>query len=184
MSFYKKIADFLTWSRVFISLYFLYAGIFLKRDAFPWVVMLVLYGWLSDALDGEFARASGKKSWIGEHEALVDIFFGTFLLFYLLLTRMVPLWIGVWVLIPGVLFLFKNSLHLGMLFMSLVYFILMLNIWFLGKWWLVPYGLYIVGALIFKWRRFKTQVHEFLGGFGLFKREEKENSYTYEEKEC
>ncbi len=180
---YKIIADSLTILRFLISIYLVYTGIFKGIESFFLVSILVIIGWLTDALDGEFARASGLKSWIGEQEGYVDLIFGYSILFYMLFSGILPIWIVILITVPGFIYILFQKIHYGMLFSSLVYLFLIINVCIYLNWWVILYLAYMVGTVIFKWHRFKTQVKDFLQGFSLFKRKKQYNSYTYKEKE-
>ncbi len=71
----KVIADALTVTRFFISFLILICAHLGNKDLLGLVIFLVLAGWTTDVIDGNFARSdtSGRKSWIGDHEFLADL---------------------------------------------------------------------------------------------------------------
>ena len=75
---WRRLADGLTFSRVFTSLFIVLLGALKRLKPFIFT-LLVVAGWGSDLFDGRFARRSRciRKSWIGRHDGEVDLFFAS-----------------------------------------------------------------------------------------------------------
>ncbi len=71
----RAAADALTLLRFLIALAIIVCALSASAGLLPAVILLVLAGWTTDALDGNLARAdhSGRKSWVGDHEFLADV---------------------------------------------------------------------------------------------------------------
>ncbi len=71
----RVIADALTITRFLISFFILICAYLGNKDLLGLVIFLVLAGWTTDVMDGNFARSdnTGKKSWIGDHEFFADL---------------------------------------------------------------------------------------------------------------
>ncbi|MFQ6082358.1 MAG: CDP-alcohol phosphatidyltransferase family protein [Candidatus Aminicenantia bacterium] len=70
----RRIADFLTGLRLVIAGFILFLGFSFGAEALASVSLLFLIGWTTDSLDGYFARRdySRYRSWLSEHDRLVD----------------------------------------------------------------------------------------------------------------
>ena len=60
-AFMRFFADFLTLSRFAIAAFIVVAGIFMGRDGLKVALIATLIGWISDTVDGFFARNSGGR---------------------------------------------------------------------------------------------------------------------------
>jgi len=91
----KRLADFLTLSRFFLSLGIMALGVWGGEETLPTVVMMSLLAWMTDTLDGPLARRARPRrvTWIGEQDFPVDVFMVVALLSYLVAISIVP-WQG------------------------------------------------------------------------------------------
>jgi len=92
----KQLADLLTLSRALLIIPLVWIGLFEKEYGLLAAVLLLLFSWVSDVLDGPIARRSREKSqtWIGDHDLEADILVSVGLLVFKLLGGYLPLWIG------------------------------------------------------------------------------------------
>jgi phosphatidylglycerophosphate synthase len=70
----RNLADFLTLSRVIISLIVLSLG-FIGKSAYLAVVVLTLFGAVTDILDGKVAKHYFGETGAGKHDVEIDTFF-------------------------------------------------------------------------------------------------------------
>lgn len=96
ISWNRKIADFLTGLRLAISGFILYLGFFFGAEALFCVSLLFLIGWTTDTLDGYFARLdySEYRSWLSEHDRLVDTIMILSAWIYLAVSGYIAHWIA------------------------------------------------------------------------------------------
>jgi len=134
--FQKRLADFLTFSRVIISLVILSLS-FVGQDAYMIVVVLVLIGAATDILDGRVARhylVEHRESHLGKYDLEVDTFFILCTISYLSFSGIVIpkiigfAWIGLAVIAaviykrkPKILVLIEIPSVIALLLVSAVY---------------------------------------------------------------
>jgi len=92
----KPWADLLTVSRTLLGVYL--AGLGVKRgtEALPTAVLIVIISWLTDVLDGPFARhdPDHRSTWVGEHDAEADLTVSLGVVAYLVLSGYLAGWLG------------------------------------------------------------------------------------------
>jgi len=96
MLWQKRVADLLTFSRVFLALAVVWVAVQSGRDGIEVALALLIVAATFDTLDGYFARQSGaaRQTWIGAHDLEFDVIFSTSLLVYLVLADFVPALLG------------------------------------------------------------------------------------------
>ncbi len=87
---YRLLADFLTVLRMAIAGIIVYLGIRFGAVAFPYAVVLVAIGWVSDGLDGPLARRSKTPTRLGRFDFLVDVTLTWATFTYLTLAGFIP----------------------------------------------------------------------------------------------
>jgi phosphatidylglycerophosphate synthase len=152
------VADLLTASRLVVALVFL-----VGRPAPATAVLLVVWAWVSDALDGATARSVGGQGRLGTADHVVDAAVGVGLIWYLGeigFLAALPTRVGAVVLL--VLWAVTRVLAVQMLLQTLSYGAFLW--WAAGVpasvRWLLPGTALLL--LVLEWRRFKTQ---FVPGF-------------------
>jgi phosphatidylglycerophosphate synthase len=166
----KQIADALTISRVFIALALAGLGFWLGPEALPVAVILMIFSWTGDSLDGEFARRSSRRyrTWVGDNDLFFDMLVSVGLLVYMMASGYFNLWLGVVYFIVWVMVFYRYGVppSLGKLFQTPIYgwFI------FIAITLATPYGvailIWILLAIIITWPKFPEEViPSFLGGF-------------------
>jgi len=75
MSPVKCLADLLTSLRLLLAFVIAYLGYAAGASALPLVMGLLIISWTTDSLDGFFARKAPEPehSWLGDHDADVDV---------------------------------------------------------------------------------------------------------------
>lgn len=88
----KELADLLTLSRIFIAAVILVAALRRDEQLLVRVVLLTMVGWTTDILDGRLASADSapRKTWIGDHEFVVDMLMVYSGMVYFMLAGFVP----------------------------------------------------------------------------------------------
>lgn len=147
------VADTLTISRLVV------AAALLARPSADHVVLLVLWAWVSDALDGAFARWSGGATRLGRYDHVVDSAVGGALVWYLGDVGWVPL-LPSRVAVLGLLVLWaiSRTLAVQMLLETLAYGGLLW--WVMATtprgWWLLPGAVFVFLGIY--WRRFMGEL--------------------------
>ena len=146
------IADALTASRVFLAVLVLVA---VASGSFPAATVVLVVAWLTDLLDGRFARAAATETRLGAWDFRIDVSLGAAILIGLTFNGMASAWLVVVAIavLAGLTVLTGNPAP-AMLFLAFAY------AWFLWLlldlrpflWWL-PFAAIVV-LLIVDWRRF------------------------------
>ena len=168
----KQVADILTLIRASLVVPFVWLGLAQGIRGLPAAIWLLLFSWISDALDGPVARRSRVQyqTWVGDHDLEADMLVSVGLLIYMLAVGFLNLWIGgVYAFIWALVFIRIGVLRtLGMLFQAPIYG------WFLFI--VLRYepaqGLLLVGwiavLVLITWPRFPREVvPDFLNGMKL-----------------
>jgi phosphatidylglycerophosphate synthase len=91
-AFFRFLADFLTISRFIIAAFIVIIGIFLGYAAFRIAVIATLAGWMSDSVDGFFARNSGGRvSWVARVDFVADMALAYSFFLFMVVTKMFPI---------------------------------------------------------------------------------------------
>ena len=85
------VADFLTASRVVIVLYILFVGISQGENRLLLVVALTALAWITDVLDGAFARKSDNPTRLSRFDLVADLGLALVLSVCMILWDLVPL---------------------------------------------------------------------------------------------
>lgn len=85
------LADLLTASRVVIVLYILFVGLYLGANRLLLVVALTALAWITDVLDGMFARKSPNTTRLGNLDLVADLGLALALSTCMILWDVVPL---------------------------------------------------------------------------------------------
>ncbi len=159
------IADFLTSIRALLAIFLVW--IFWQgREVLDLFMVLIFACWLSDCLDGYFARKSGRPGHLAEADGWVDwiiylitlaygtvlghyswIFFATFLA-----TNMLAFW-------------FSKSIYVNQAFHFLYLVLGFRTVWLESMFWRRFFVLWVAGVIFFKRKRLMVQIREFLAGW-------------------
>ena len=88
--FRAVLADVLTGGRVALGVA---AAGALGGDRLHLFSILLSAAWVSDVFDGRLARSSGRRTWFGENDMLVDTFVGACVLVGLAISHRAPAWL-------------------------------------------------------------------------------------------
>ena len=168
MEFAKRLADFLTASRVLIALLLTWLGLAGARDSLALAGFLLLISWISDLFDGALARLSGTGStWIGDHDLEADVTVSLGVLIYLVGTGFLqPNYAVVYILLWVLLFwrwgwqrdpamLFQAPIYLWLMVVAMQYAPQ-------AGWWLIGY---VVLVVVVTWPHISGEVvPDFLSG--------------------
>lgn len=159
----RKLPDLLTLSRGLVAFVILGLG-FVGERALEAVILLTVLGWTTDILDGRLARKYNKPpTWIGEREFLFDMVMVFSGLCYLVMAGLINAWLAlIYIAIAGACIAFFQSKMITMSFatplVALPLIVAAVKAPRAALWYL----LWIVGALLLDWSRFKGVVREFL----------------------
>ena len=121
----KRAADFITLSRAVLVPFLIWLSFSHGQDALPLVIWLALYNWTADSLDGPLARRSPAEihTWLGDHDLVIDMFFTTGLLAYLIGANFIVWQVGVIYLLFWIVYFWVFGLEhaLGMLYQAPIY---------------------------------------------------------------
>jgi len=159
----RKLPDLLTLSRGLIAATILGLG-FVGARALEAVILLTILGWTTDILDGRLARKYHKPpTWIGEREFIFDMLMVVSGLCYLVMSGLINAWLAlIYILVAAVCIGIFRSKMVTMSFatplVALPLIVASLRAPRAALWYLI----WIAGALILDWSRFKGVVREFL----------------------
>ncbi len=103
----RNLADYLTFSRVFIALIIIILSWF-GKSVYQLVLFLILAGVITDMLDGRIARkylGPGQEGKMGKYDLVIDTFFVLSILAYFTFVGiLVPLHVGLgWIALAGII---------------------------------------------------------------------------------
>jgi len=159
----RKLPDLLTLSRGLVAVVILGLG-FAGARALEAVILLTILGWTTDILDGRLARKYHKPpTWIGEREFLFDMVMVFSGLCYLVMSGLINVWLAlVYIAIAAVCIAFSRSKMITMSFATPLVALPLIVASFKAPRAALWYVIWIAGALILDWPRFKGVVREFL----------------------
>jgi phosphatidylglycerophosphate synthase len=130
----KRVADFLTISRMLVSVVFVWLGVSTGPESLELAAWLLLFAWTADSLDGPLARRGPRAftTWVGDHDLFFDIVVSLGLLGYLVGSDVIawPYAAAYLLLWSLILIYFGFSRSLGMLLQAPIYG------WFLVVTWM------------------------------------------------
>ncbi len=157
----KRVADLLTGLRALVAAALILLGLRGDQRSFPLAAFLMLVSWTSDYLDGTLARLNPKvlRSWLGDHDLIVDVTAAAALLVYLAGTQFAPAsWAIAYLVLCLFLFVrygFKKTTAFIAQVPMYIYFVWLASARApFATWWVA--GL-VAFLLIFEWRRI-TQI--------------------------
>jgi CDP-alcohol phosphatidyltransferase len=159
----RRLPDLLTLSRGLVAVAIFGLG-FVGTKALEAVILLTILGWTTDILDGRLARKYNKPpTWIGEREFIFDMLMVFSGLCFLVMSSLINAWLAlIYVLVAAVCISIFRSKMITMSFatplVALPLIVASLRAPRAALWYL----LWILGALILDWSRFKGVVREFL----------------------
>jgi len=165
----KLVADFITAARGLLGFVMIGLGFTQGADALPAVVMLMLFDWTGDFVDGGIARRSRvpRHTWIGDADIYVDVFMSICLGIYLISAGYIESAIGLWYLFGWILILWRYGLDKNLLMFAQT----PIYLWFIittlrvipdSGYWLV---IWVLIALTINWKRFSQDiVPKFISG--------------------
>ena len=172
----NQVADFITFTRLLLTMGFAWLGISYGKDGLPIAAGLMIYSWLSDTIDGSIARRSRRHyhTWIGDHDLEVDMAVSIGLLIYLIISGYIGLLPGaIYLLIWILLFIYMGfQRSLGMIFQAPIYgWFLYLAIRDAPLYGVLLVG-YLISVIIISWPRFPEEVvPAFLAGLRALRKE-------------
>lgn len=117
--FRAVLADVLTGGRIALGVA---AAAALLGDRIDWFSILLSAAWASDVFDGRLARSSGRPTWFGETDMLVDTWVGVCVLFGLALSDRVPAGLtAVLIGVLGVLYLWTRNPAISQVLQGIAY---------------------------------------------------------------
>lgn len=159
----RRLPDLLTLSRGLVAAAILGLG-FVGERALEAVILLTILGWTTDILDGRLARKYHKPpTWIGEREFIFDMVMVFSGLCYLVLSGLINAWLAlIYIVVAGICIAFFRSKMITMSFatplVALPLIVASIKAPRAALWYLI----WIVGAVMLDWSRFKGVVREFL----------------------
>jgi len=165
----QRLPDLLTMSRGLIAAAILglgfaeHFGLF-SESALSLVLVLTMVGWTTDILDGRLARRLNKPpTWVGEKEFTFDMLMVFSGLCYLVLSGLIPFVPAIiYTMVAAAFIAYFRSKMVTMSFATPVVALPLVVAYFEAPNALIWYVVWIVGALVLDWRRFKCVVLEFI----------------------
>jgi phosphatidylglycerophosphate synthase len=164
----KQIADTLTYVRLIIALLIVLVGISQGRHGLSTALLLLLAGWATDTLDGQLARKdlNSRKTWIGEHDIIVDVMLALSMMIYFSLSGFTPLWLTMFcaLYLLAVTFILRGWTLYAM-FIGLSYGTTLLVSFLYAQSLFYILALYIVIMLVTTWNHCWENILTFFSGF-------------------
>jgi hypothetical protein len=125
----KPLADLLTASRVLMAIQLILLGLTRSSDGLHLAVLLVLISWLTDLLDGRLARRDPnfKPTWIGDHDAEVDLVTSVGVAAYLVFSGYLATWLGLVIVVFLLVLWILHSRQLAWPIYALPYVLLLIT---------------------------------------------------------
>lgn len=164
----KQIADTLTYLRLIIALLIVLVGIAQGRNGLSTALLLLLAGWASDTLDGQLARKDtlSRKTWIGEHDIIVDVLLGLSMMIYFSLSGFTPLWLTMFCILYLItVTLVLRGWTLYAIFIGLSYGTILLVSYLYATSLFYIFALYILIMLLTTWTHCWENIRAFFAGF-------------------
>ena len=173
-AFLRFLADFLTISRFIIAAFIVIIGIFLGYAAFRIAVIATLAGWISDSVDGFFARNSGGRiSWVARVDFVADMALAYSFFLFMVVTKMFPIVPALILVAAGALIVLIHPTHLSVEIVSAPICALPVVLSFNAGWLIgTCYMVFLLVLVLVRWERFSDDVkkahneaaHFFAGG--------------------
>jgi phosphatidylglycerophosphate synthase len=159
------IADVLTFLRGLIALYLWYI-LWQGRRVFTSFIIFIFAAWLTDCLDGYFARKSYRLGKLADFDGWVDwgiyissLFYGTMLGHYSWL------FLILFVSFNVLAFWLSKSIYVNQAFHFLYILLGFRTVWLESIFWRRFFVLWVAGVIFFKRKRLLVQTREFLAGW-------------------
>jgi hypothetical protein len=165
----RRVPDVLTLSRGLIAAAILFLGFaehyeWFSGSALSLVLALTMVGWTTDIFDGRLARRyKHAPTWVGEKEFTFDMLMVFAGLCYLVLSGLIPFVPAIiYTMVAAAFIAYFRSKMVTMSFAAPVVALPLVVAYFEAPSALLWYIVWIVGALLLDWRRFKGVVLEFI----------------------
>lgn len=151
----KQIADFLTILRGLLGIGIAALGLIGGQDALPVVVVILVLAWLTDLLDGVFARLDPdpQPGRLAGHDAKADMAVGLGVMAYLAFSGYVPWWLGALIIFLALAVRIWHSRGLAFPFYAISFVFLGVAIWRQQPSLLIIIGIYLLVAFLLNGRR-------------------------------
>jgi len=155
----KRIADLLTIARALLGIVIAVLGLVGGRDALPLVVVILVLAWLTDLLDGVFARRDPNPapSRLSGHDAKADMAVGLGVMGYLMFAGYVAMWLGALIILSAIAVRIFHSRALAFPFFAVSYVFLGVVIWQQQPELFVIIGAYLLLIAVLRWRRLRDE---------------------------
>jgi hypothetical protein len=159
--FNRLVADSLIVLRVLLSLSMIWLGL-RGKAALSAVALVTTLAWLTDLIDGPFARRSPDhkpKSWLGRHDSIADLSVALGVTAYLTLSGYMATWLGLGLILAAIALRSAHSYNLPWLVIPIPYAtLLVLALRFEPFWGYLMAG-YLLFLLLFGHRRIREQYY-------------------------
>lgn len=155
----KLIADLLTIARALLGIVIALLGIIGGKDALPLVVVILVLAWLTDLLDGVFARRDPDPapSRLSGHDAKADMAVGLGVMGYLMFAGYVAMWLGALIILAAIAVRIFHSRGLAFPFYAISFVFLSVAIWQQQPNLFVIIGAYLLLIAVLRWRRLRDE---------------------------
>lgn len=159
MKYGKRIADLLTIARALLGIGIAVLGLVGGKDALPLVVVALVLAWLTDLLDGVFARRDPDPapSRLSGHDAKADMAVGLGVMGYLMFSGYVAMWLGTLIILAAIAVRIWHSRGLAFPFFAISYLFLGVVIWQQQPNLFAIIGAYLLIVFVLRWRRLRDE---------------------------
>jgi phosphatidylglycerophosphate synthase len=159
-AFMRFFADFLTLSRFAIAAFIVVTGIFMGRDGLKVALVATLIGWISDTVDGFFARNSGGRvSRIARYDFPADMTLAYSFFLFMVITKIFPVIPALVLVAAGALIVLVHPTHLMIEVVSAPICALPIVLSFRGGWGIgLCYMIFLLTLIMVRWERFSGDI--------------------------
>ena len=137
------------------------------------VVVALVLAWLTDLLDGVFARLdpNPQPGRLAGHDAKADMAVGLGVMAYLAFSGYVPWWLGALIIVLALVVRIWHSRGLAFPFYAISFVFLGVAIWQQQPNLFMIIGIYLLAAFLLRWRRLRDEyLPEFFEALASFRR--------------
>jgi phosphatidylglycerophosphate synthase len=159
-AFMRFSADFLTMSRFAIAAFIIVTGIFMGRSGFKVALIATLIGWISDTLDGFFARNSGGRvSRVARYDFPADMTLAYSFFLFMVITKIFPVIPALVLVAAGALIVLVHPTHLMIEVVSAPICALPIVLSFQGGWEIgLCYMIFLLALIVVRRERFSEDI--------------------------
>lgn len=152
----KRIADWLTASRLVIAFAVMMIGLLMGREAVGLVLTLILIGWTTDVFDGQLARSleTPVQSRIGDNDLAVDLVLDVAgYIYFIACGFLAPIWSLGYLLAACIIVSFARTRRIVQIMEMPLLIVVPIIAFTQLNWVSIAYVVWLLAALVYNWSR-------------------------------